>query len=106
MGEKSSQEPRLETQEYAEYFRTLAIIKEVLSECGLNAREYSDEIIIEQLKNRYTFPIAHDGLDGIRASRNREGGLTVSFTNGFEDPENKKRIEVTAALREKGIRSV
>ena len=103
MTEKSIQESLLEKRDFHEEFHQLQVIKNVLSGHGLNICEYSDDIVQEQFKERYTFPIANDGAQGVRVTRERKGGLVVSFTNGFEDPKNKKRVEVTTALREKGI---
>lgn len=103
MTEKFGHEPSLETRKYIENFRQLGIIKEVISACGLEVCNYPTAIISEQFKERSTFPIANDGAQGIRVTPNRDGSLTVSFTNGFEDPKNEKRIEVTDALRKKGI---
>jgi hypothetical protein len=103
MNGESNREFSPESQKFESEFRQLGVIKEVLSTCGLDVCKYPDKIIQRQFEERNTFPIANDGAQGIRVTRNREGVLTVFFTNGFEDPRNEKRKEVTNILHERGI---
>ena len=49
------------------------------------------------------FPVVRDGVDGIRVSYSKRRGLIVWFTNGFEDPEDPKRKEVTEKLKKAGL---
>ncbi len=47
------------------------------------------------LEQHLPFPIVSDGLDGIRACYDKyDRALIISFTNGFEDWDNPKRVEV------------
>lgn len=48
-------------------------------------------------------PVACDGADGIRVVRQRNGHYMVTFTNGFENPNDPERIKVVDALQAKGI---
>ena len=88
-------------------FECLEQIARILRESGLNVIDRS--ISIERLKNptaEMGFPIVRDGADGIRISyysRKSRKGLKVWFTNGFEDPENPKRKEVTEKLKKAGL---
>ena len=50
-----------------------------------------------------TFPIANEGAQGIRITRWHSGKLTISFTNGFENPKDPKRVEITEKLQVKGF---
>lgn len=90
---------------FAEAFQQLQDILEVLEEMGFTIPDYcrSEEKIREQYKQGYTFPIAREGLDGIRAKKWRDGGIRVSFTNGFDDPDDPQRLEITEKLRAKGF---
>ena len=99
--EKKQSETSVE--KYKDEFDQLRVIREVLSEAGLCVCDYPNEMIVEQFELRNAVPVAMEGAQGIRVSRKREGGLLISFTNGFENPKDLKRIKVTAALREKGI---
>lgn len=104
MNEKIRSEPAFHINEkYTQDYQQLMEIFNLLKSCGLTIPQYSDEIIQEQWDYGNTFPIANEGAQGIRISRRRRGGLTVSFTNGFENPKNPKRIEITERLREKGF---
>ncbi|MFA6271636.1 MAG: hypothetical protein WC693_00815 [Patescibacteria group bacterium] len=93
---------------FEEAYQQLQEIIAVLAELGLNIPDYchSEEIIREQWDDNYRipFPVARDGADGIRASRRRDGkGFIISFTNGFENSDDPKRMEITEVLREKGF---
>jgi len=87
-------------------FQQLQKIAAILAEMGLNVRSYindSDEIKLEWMRDT-AFPVALDGCDGIRASRNRkDDGFIIWFTNGFENPENPQRQEITTKLKEAGF---
>ncbi len=88
---------------YADDFKQLHIIMNTLQDLGLNVCEYSSQIIEREWRMRASFPIVHNRVQGVRIKRGFKGGLSVWFTNGFEDPKNLTRIEITAKLREKGI---
>lgn len=107
MGEKLSTSPEFSTTEkYAGDFQQLRKILEIIKSFGLTFPGYSDKIVQNQWDMGNTFPIANEGAQGIRVTRERGGGLIVSFTNGFEDPKNPKRMEVTEELRKNGINAV
>ena len=92
--------------EFEKGFDDLQKVLKILSELGLNPPEYcfDKSIIKKQWDERYVFPIAREGADGIRANyRSRNKKIMISFTNGFEDPQDPKRLEVTAKLREAGF---
>lgn len=95
-----------ENPEFEKFFQELQNIINVLTEMGFTVPEYcfSKKHIQEQWNNRFVFPIVREGLDGIRASiSKRNGSIMVSFTNGFEDPQNPDRLKVTKKLREAGF---
>jgi len=87
-------------------FIELKKVLEVLKGLGFALTEYTDEIIQSQWDDGNTFPIVNDGAQGIRVTRWRRGGITISFTNDFEDTKNPRRIEATEELRKKGINVV
>lgn len=91
--------------EFEKAFQQLQNIIALLAKIGFTIPEYcySKEKIKEYWNNKFAFPIAKEGLDGIRASRSRNGEFRIWFTNGFEDPKNPKRLEITAKLREQGF---
>ena len=94
-----------EKMKFEEAFAQLQNILEALKELGLTIPEYcySEEKIKEEYESGHTFPSAREGLDGIRAKRWRDGNFRISFTNGFEDPDNPERIEITEQLRARGF---
>ena len=109
--EHREQEPTFE-----QAFQKLKEIVEVLKNLGLRVPEHVlDENLIRETweeKSYHLFPIASNGSDGIRARRLKRRDLTefkgtgfmIAFTNGFEDPKNPMRVEVTKKLREKGFK--
>jgi hypothetical protein len=91
---------------FSKAFEDLQKIAAILTEMGLRVRNYISDpnIIKEDWKRGTTVPVAADGCDGIRASRNEENnGFVISFTNGFEDYNNPQRQEVTTRLKEAGF---
>lgn len=90
---------------FDEAYQQLQGILIVLSESGFNVPEfcYTEETVKEDWEKKYDFPIARDGLDGIRVTRTLDGGFRVWFTNGFERPDNPRRREITEKLRAKGF---
>lgn len=104
MSEKFIESPQFKLSEkYENDYRQLQEILEIIIESGLTPTQYPIEIIQNQWDMGNTFPVANEGAQGIRVTRWRKGGLTVSFTNGFEDPKNPKRTEVTMKLCKKGF---
>jgi hypothetical protein len=63
----------------------------------------SPEKIKQDWEKKYAFPVAREGLDGVRAKRMPNGNFRVFFTNGFEDPNDPKRMEITEKLRVEGF---
>lgn len=106
MGEKSLEIQSGKAEKYARNYEKLQEIWEALQELGLTPTNYPLEVVQSQWDMGSTFPIANEGAQGIRVTLSRKGELTVSFTNGFEDQKNPKRIEVTEKLREKGFNVV
>ncbi len=90
-------------EKYAANYQQLQEIWGTLQEVGLTPTNYPAEVVQSQWEMGSTFPIVNEGAQGIRVTRSRKGELTVSFTNGFEDPKNPKRVEITSKLREKGF---
>ena len=102
---KFEQEQSKENPQFESAFQELQGIVAVLKELGLDVPEYcfQKSFIQEQLERKNTFPIARDGMDGIRARQSRTGGFRVFFTNGFDDPNDSRRVEIATKLREKGF---
>jgi len=90
---------------FEQAFQQLQGILDMLEKNGFTVPKYcySPEKIKQNWQNKYAFPIAREGLDGIRAKRMPDGNFRVFFTNGFEDPENSERVEITKKLKEKGF---
>jgi len=107
MGEKFSTEiqPGM-AEKYVKNYKQLQEILIILKELGLTPIDYQSEVIQSQWDIGNTFPIANEGAQGIRINRSRKGELTVSFTNGFENPNDPKRVEIAGKLREKGFDAV
>lgn len=103
MSEKFPKNQPEMAEKYATNYQQLKEIWSILQELGLTPTNYPAEVVQNQWDMGCTFPIANEGAQGIRITRSRRGGLTVSFTNGFEDSKNPKRVEVTEKLREKGF---
>lgn len=104
--ENFTEKPKLPLAEkYEKDYQQLREILKIIEELGLTPIQYSAESIQEQWGDSTgsTIPIANEGAQGIRITRWRKGGLTVSFTNGFEDPKDPKRVEITTKLLEKGF---
>lgn len=91
------------TEKYIVNYQQLQEIWDILHELELTPTNYPAEVVQSQWDLGNTFPIVNEGAQGIRITRSRRGELTVSFTNGFEDPKNVKRIEVTERLRKLGF---
>lgn len=106
MNEKFSESQPEVAEKYVKDYQHLQEIWGILQELGLTPTNYPPEIVQSQWDMGSTIPIANEGSQGIRITRSRNGGLTVSFTNGFEDRKNPKRVEVTEKLREKGFNVV
>lgn len=103
MAERFLEAPFEIDEKYAEDYRRLKKILEILRELGLTPKDYPPQVIQAQWEAHSTIPIAEDGVQGIRITRLRKGGLKVSFTNGFEDPRDQERIRITEKLREEGF---
>ena len=90
---------------YKKDFQDLQEIIKILKEEGLSITHYcqSEKIVQTQWDTNSTFLIANEGAKAVKITRWPQGGLTVSFTNGFDDPNDPKRIRITAKLREKGF---
>lgn len=103
--ESSGQNSEEFEQKFQQDLRRLQGIANVLREMGF--RVIDDFITLESLRSRTAdagFPIVRDGADGIRVSYSeRDYGVKVWFTNGFEDPQNPKRQEVVRRLQEEGL---
>lgn len=107
MSEKFIEKPQFQlVEKYEKDYRQLQEILEIIKEAGLTPTQYPIETIQSQWDMGNTIPIANEGAQGVRITRWKRGGLTVSFTNGFEDPKNPKRTEVTKKLRERGFDAV
>lgn len=74
MIEKIREEPKFE-KEFLELERVLKVAKDL----GFKIREYDRETIIRSFEDRLSLPIVHDGLDGIRIVRKREGGIKFFY---------------------------
>lgn len=73
----------------------------ILREMGL---EVIDRFITEdRLASEIPFPVVMDGLNGIRAEYSKRRGLEIWFTNGFEDPNDPRRLEIEKRFRENGL---
>mgnify|MGYP001598687284 FL=1 len=97
---KSQEEP----QKIMEAFDRLQKVSVILKEMGF--RVIDRLITLDALKSPTSeagFPIVRDGRDGIRALYTKRKGLVILFTNGFEDPANQKRQEVTQRLNKEGL---
>ena len=103
MSEKFPESQPEVAEKYVKDYQQLQEIWSILQELGLTPTNYPPEIVQSQWDMGNTIPIANEGAQGIRITRSRRGGLTVSFTNGFEDPKNPKRVEVTEKLRDRGF---
>lgn len=104
MNEKFIEKAQFEIAEkYINDYRQLQEIFDVIEGLGLTPTRYPAKNIQDQWDMGNTFPIANEGAQGIRITRWSKGGLTISFTNGFEDSMDPKRVEVTEKLREKGF---
>jgi hypothetical protein len=106
MSEKFSPSEHQLPEKYVKNYQQLQEIWTVLKEAGLTPTNYPPEFVEEEWNSDSAFPLAQDGVQGIRISRSREGQLKIWFTNGFENPNNPKRIEITQKLREKGFKVV
>lgn len=85
-------------------FYQLQKTSEILKKIGL---EVIDDLITEdELAKELPFPIVRDGLDGIRATYSKRRGLKIWFTNGFEKPDDPKRIEIVKQLQKSGLEDV
>jgi|GEM_PF-1819905 len=103
MIEKFSENQPEMAEKYATNYQQLQEIWSILQELGLTPTDYPAEDVQNQWDMGSDFPIANEGTQGIRVTRSRKGELTVWFTNGFEDKNNQKRVEVTEKLRERGF---
>ncbi len=104
MNENFIEKPQFKLAEkYVKDYQQLQEILEIIKELGLTPTQYSIEIIQNQWDMGNTIPIANEGAQGVRITRWRRGGLTVSFTNDFEDSKDPRRVEITMKLREKGF---
>lgn len=91
-------------QKLLDAFDRLQKVAHILREMGFKVID--DLITLDTLKDPTSmagFPIVRDGVDGIRASYTNRRGLIIWFTNGFEDPDDPKRQEVTQRLKKEGL---
>lgn len=92
-----------------EFYSWLEKVVVVLKDMGFQVhdrmldRDMRNILKNEPRKLENAMPIAWDGLDGIRVSRNRSKGLIVSFHNGFEDPDNPRRAELKDRLKQEDL---
>lgn len=95
-------------EKYRKDYQQLQKIIAVLEGMGLSIPPLckSEKNIQEQWDLQLVFPIANEGAQGIRITRDRREGLTIFFTNGFEDRKNQRRIEITSRLKEEGFNVV
>jgi len=106
---KLEQKKQMLDDNFSKAFDELQKIAAILSEMGLNIREYVyDENPITGIKGDWErgtgIGLVSDGLDGIRATRNKDcNGFKIWFTNGFEDQDNPQRKEITKKLKEAGF---
>lgn len=68
--------------------------------------DYPDSVYEKSMEKNVVFPIVEDGLNGIRASYHDGRGLVISFTNGFEHPDDPRRREVVENLKIDGVEVV
>ncbi|MEK7066953.1 MAG: hypothetical protein AAB949_01090 [Patescibacteria group bacterium] len=93
-----------EESEFQENFNRLQKIAECLRELGLKVVDQNiSEESLKSLTAKLGFPIARDGLDGIRASYSKTNGLKIWFTNGFENPSDPERQRIARELDERGL---
>jgi len=81
-------------------FEQLLQIAEILRSMGLDV---IDRLIKKEYMHHAGTPLVSDGLDGIRFSYNRVNGLRIWFTNGFENWDDSKRVEVVKKISEAGL---
>ena len=94
-----------EREKFNKDFEKLKKISLILKEMGFEIREYalSPEEFKRNRDNGIEFPVVEDGAQGIRIASSKIGEIAVSFTNGFEDPGNHRRIEVEKKLKNEGL---
>lgn len=93
-------------EEYRGDYEKLKEILVIIKEAGLTPTNYSIDAIKQDWDESSPFPIAEEGANGIRLIRQPEEGLIITFTNGFENPKNATRVNITQKLREKGFNVV
>ncbi len=86
--------------------RKLQRICEILKEMGYSL--YEENIKAEFLDPRSNmawigFPIASEGLDGIRCSNDKYRGLIIWFTNGFEKRDDPRRQEIVKRIQAENL---
>ncbi len=101
MNEKRyNQEFKSDQEQIKQSFKKLQKIAEVLGEMGFKVID--NVVNIDILIENRPFSLVRDGIDGIRATYEK-GRLLVWFTNKFEDPDNPRRQEVVARLKQEGL---
>lgn len=103
MNEKFPENQPEMSEKYIKDYQQLQEIWSILQEAKLTPTNYPPEIVQSQWDMGADFPIVNEGAQGIRITHSHKSGLKIWFTNGFGDPKNPKRVEVTEKLREKGF---
>lgn len=98
--QNTEQEPENDT------FLKLKRVCEILKEMGYSV--YEENVKAEYLDPRSNmaqigFPIAREGLDGIRCSNDKHRGLIIWFTNGFEERDNPERKKIVARIQAENL---
>ena len=100
--EEFQSKPERENPEQA--LERLQKIAEILKEMKLNVIDRA--VTLERLLDATAeigFPIVREGSNGVRASYSKRDGLRIWFTNGFDDPSNLTRQEITKKLKAAGL---
>ena len=90
---------------FEDAFDELQGILGVLTNLGLTVPDYcrDDEMVESRWNERNAFPIAEEGIDGVRVTPLHNGHWRVWFTNGFESPSHPDREKIVTALKDAGF---
>lgn len=105
MTETRGRGPEQKTRSFEEGYKQLQIALDIIQTLNLTVPNYchQPETIQKNWKAHTPFPIAREGVDGIRATFKRDGSLRIFFTNGFDNPEDPKRKTLAEKLRSEGF---
>ncbi|TAK04720.1 hypothetical protein EPO33_01860 [Patescibacteria group bacterium] len=108
MSERSGQNPEAidarEQKQRADFDRLVAIV-EFLRQEGFRVCDdlVTYEMMTSEIAQRHATPMVWDGSQGIRYKYDPYRGLIISFTNGFEEPDDPRRVRIVKWAKEKGF---